>query len=193
MTQALPKFKPPQLIRPTLDTPFHIDYDWWDRAKRDLRVYLRSHLCSEHRSVFESHADTEEIDWIDEDTAEVTRVDGLQHVLRIHCSLQRDYITRSFAFSWPTAINRSRQTNWAHGSNVTRWRFSRFCRVVRFTWGCAPPPVTDSGSRRHSIQTAPVIRVAVLMFCQQILVSRAPTAALVERSDDQRCVSLSPA
>ncbi len=93
MTQALPKFKPPQLIRPTLDTPFHIDYDWWNRTKRDLRVYLRSHLCPEHRSVFESHAGTEEIDWIDDDTAEVTRVDGLQHVLRVHCSLQRDYIT----------------------------------------------------------------------------------------------------
>jgi hypothetical protein len=92
MAQAPPKFKPSRLIRPTLDTPFHIDYEWWSREDRELRVYLRSHLCPEHRAVFEEHLDTEEIDWIDEDTAEVTRVDGLQHVLRIHCSLQSGYI-----------------------------------------------------------------------------------------------------
>jgi hypothetical protein len=49
-------------------------------------------MCAEHRSVYKSHLDTEEIDWIDEDTAEVTRVDGLQHVLRVHCSLQAGYI-----------------------------------------------------------------------------------------------------
>jgi hypothetical protein len=92
MAQAPPKFKPSRLIKPTLDTPFHIDYEWWNREDRELRVYLRSHLCPEHRAVFEEHLDTEEIDWIDEDTAEVTRVDGLQHVLRIHCSLQAGYI-----------------------------------------------------------------------------------------------------
>ena len=34
---------------------------------------------------------------IDEDTGEVTRVDGLQHTLRVHCSLQPDYISRNTA------------------------------------------------------------------------------------------------
>ena len=92
MTQTLPKFKPAPLVKPTLETPFHIDYDWWQREGRDLRVYLRSYLCREHRAVFETHEDIEEIDWIDEGTAEVTRVDGLQHVLRVHCSLQPGYI-----------------------------------------------------------------------------------------------------
>jgi hypothetical protein len=91
--QTLPKFKPEPLIKPTLETPFHIDYEWWSRQNRELRVYLRSCLCPEHRSVFEGYADTEEIDWIDEDTGEVTRVDGLQHTLRVHCSLQPGYIS----------------------------------------------------------------------------------------------------
>jgi hypothetical protein len=95
MIHTPPKFKPSRLIRPTLDTPFHIDFDWWKRRDRELQVYLRSHLCSEHRAVFEDHMNTEEIDWIDEDTAEVTRVDGLQHILRVHCSLQHGYITSS--------------------------------------------------------------------------------------------------
>ncbi len=93
MTQSLPKFQ--VLVRPTLDTKFHIDFDWWARQSRDLRVYLRSYLCPEHRQVFEAHQDVEEIDWIDEDTAEVTRVDGLRHLLRVHCSLQPGYITAS--------------------------------------------------------------------------------------------------
>lgn len=89
----LPKFRLSPLIKPTLDTPFHIDYEWWERGDRELRVYLLSYLCPEHRDVYEGHPDTEEVDWVDEDTAEVTKVDGLQHVLRIHCSLQSDYIS----------------------------------------------------------------------------------------------------
>ena len=92
MTQTLPRFKPESLVKPTLETPFHIDFDWWLREHRDLRVYLQGYLCAEHQEVFESHPDVAEIDWIDENTAEVTRVDGLQHVLRVHCSLQPEYI-----------------------------------------------------------------------------------------------------
>ena len=34
-----------------------------------------------------------EYDWVDEDTGEVTRVDGLQHILRTHCSQMSDYIS----------------------------------------------------------------------------------------------------
>jgi hypothetical protein len=95
MTHTLPKFNFSKLVKPTLETLFNIDYEWWDREDRELRVYLQSHLCPEHRKVFETHHNTEQIDWIDEDTAMVTPVDGLQHVLRIHCSLQPGYIDSS--------------------------------------------------------------------------------------------------
>jgi len=88
-----PKLKAKNVVRPMLDTPFHIDFEWWDRSQRELRVYLLSHLCLEHRQVFEGHVGTEEIDWVDEDTGEVTRVDGLQHILRTHCSQLPDYIS----------------------------------------------------------------------------------------------------
>jgi len=40
------------LVRPTLDTKFHIDFDWWERADRELEVYLRSHLCPEHQETY---------------------------------------------------------------------------------------------------------------------------------------------
>ncbi len=81
-----------RLVKPTLNTPFHISHEWWKRADRDLRVELRSHLCAEHRAVYADHFDTEVIDWIDLRTAEVTRVDGLQHVIREHCSRQPSYL-----------------------------------------------------------------------------------------------------
>ena len=80
-------------VKPTLDTRFHIDYEWWQRAERELGVYLQSHLCEHHREVFEGYDGEQEIDWIDPVTAEVTRVNGVQHALRVHCSQQPDYIT----------------------------------------------------------------------------------------------------
>ncbi|HIE38782.1 MAG TPA: hypothetical protein EYH30_00270 [Anaerolineales bacterium] len=82
-----------RLVKPTLDTPFHINHGWWERAGRDMRVELRAHLCPEHRAVYADHFDTEVIDWVDPRTAEVTRVDGLQHVIREHCSRQPGYIS----------------------------------------------------------------------------------------------------
>lgn len=79
-------------IRPTLDTRFHIDYGWWEREGRDLRVYLLSHLPPEQREFFAEHRDTEEIDWIDPVTAEVRKVDALQRALR-EASKRPDFIT----------------------------------------------------------------------------------------------------
>ncbi len=82
-----------QLVRPTLETKFHIDYQWWDRAGRDLEVYLRSHLCPEHQKAFEEKASDVLVDHVDPETAEVTRVPGIQHALITHCSKQPEYIT----------------------------------------------------------------------------------------------------
>lgn len=86
--------KPARSLRPTLDTPFHIDYEWWNKSDRDLRVYLRSHLCHEHRAqIAESEANLDMIDWVDPRTAEVIRRDGLVQLMRTHCSQQPDYIS----------------------------------------------------------------------------------------------------
>ncbi|HJX40665.1 MAG TPA: hypothetical protein VJ345_04300 [Anaerolineales bacterium] len=81
------------LVRPSLNTRFHIDYDWWDRAERDLEVYLRSHLCPTHQ---ESYADVDparKVDHVDPETGEVTRVAGIQHVLISHCAQQPGYLS----------------------------------------------------------------------------------------------------
>jgi len=79
--------------RPTIDTKFHIDYDWWTANQRDIRVFMREALCEECRHVYEGIQDPGEIDSVDEQTGEVQRVDGLLHTLRTCCSLKPDYIS----------------------------------------------------------------------------------------------------
>ena len=81
--------------KPDLETKFHIDFDWWEREGRDLRVYLQSHLCPECKVTYSNHRGSGEVDWIDPDTAEVTRVDALWQSLRTHCSQRPDFITEN--------------------------------------------------------------------------------------------------
>lgn len=90
MTTSL---KPVRSLRPTLDTPFHIDYEWWNKGDRDLRVYLRSQLCLEHRTQLEEmDLDGELIDRIDPHTAEVRRLDALVLLMHEHCAQQPGFI-----------------------------------------------------------------------------------------------------
>ncbi len=81
------------LIRPTLETMYHIDYDWWEKADRDLDVYLRSHLCAEHQEAFALVDASAMVDSVHPETAEVARVVGIQYTLISHCALQPDYLT----------------------------------------------------------------------------------------------------
>lgn len=79
-------------IKPTLETKFHIDYEWWERDEQELRVYLLSHLAPEQRGYFQENQNTEEVDWIDPVTAEVRKVDALQRALK-EASQREDFIT----------------------------------------------------------------------------------------------------
>ena len=81
------------LVKPTLQTRFHIDFDWWSTHDQDWRVYLRSNLCSEHQKVFTARGIEEMVDWVDPETAEVQQVDGMQHVLITHCAKQPGFIS----------------------------------------------------------------------------------------------------
>lgn len=81
------------LVKPTLQTPIHIDFDWWMRHDNNWRVYLHSCLCLEHQKLFENLNELTAIDWIDPQTAEVKQVDGLQHILMNHCAKQLEFLT----------------------------------------------------------------------------------------------------
>jgi hypothetical protein len=93
----LAEIKRLSLVKPTIHTRFHIDFDWWQQNDQDWRVYLRSFLCPEHQLAFDNAAASEEVDWVDPDTAEVQRVDGLQNTLITHCARQSAYIEQHAA------------------------------------------------------------------------------------------------
>ena len=81
------------LVKPTVDTPFHVDFDWWKKNERDWHVYLRSLLCAEHQEAFANVEEGESIDWVDPVTAEVKPVEGVQNALMTHCVRQQGFLT----------------------------------------------------------------------------------------------------
>ena len=82
----------PVLLRPTLETKFHIDYDWWRRADRDVEVFLRDYLCPEHQQSLAAGEEELTFDFVDPETAEVRRIGGVQQVLMSHCARQPGYL-----------------------------------------------------------------------------------------------------
>lgn len=79
-------------VKPTPNTKFHIDYDWWERTGQDLQTYLLSHLLPEQRDFFADYETGEESDWVDPETAEVHRVDALRIALQ-QAAQDESYIT----------------------------------------------------------------------------------------------------
>lgn len=76
--------KPSALIKPTLDTKYHIDYDWWERTPgEDLRIYLFSHLQAEQRDRISQVQEERTVDFVDPDTGEVFQLDELGLALRM--------------------------------------------------------------------------------------------------------------
>ncbi len=89
-----PKLKTPTLKRPTEDTKFFIDYDWWERSNLDLKTYLYTRLSVGE----ELQLDTgmEKVDLVDSRTGEVRQVDGFQYVLQTYFSqLPEDFTART--------------------------------------------------------------------------------------------------
>ncbi len=76
----------------TVDTKFHIDYDWWERSGLNQRLHLYDQLCEDCRKRFKSHEKTEEVDWVDLETGEVRKADALIECLRTTCAHQPDFI-----------------------------------------------------------------------------------------------------
>jgi len=77
MPPTKPKPSPTTLIKPRLDTRFHIDYEWWERNDVDLRAYLLSHLPPHKREQILLEEEGHMIDHVDPETGEVHRMDSL--------------------------------------------------------------------------------------------------------------------
>lgn len=91
---AVEKRSPRSLMRPDLDTKFHIDFDWWEKADRELDVYLRGQLCQAHQEAYKEMDTDSLVDHVDQETGEVTKVPGIHNVLISHCAQQPEYVTQ---------------------------------------------------------------------------------------------------
>ena len=91
----MPDRKPFSVVKPDLQTPFHIDFEWWKTHDSNWRVYLHSCLCPEHQSKFSESDQDNWIDWVDPQTGIVRQIDGLQNILMNHCSRQEGFITQN--------------------------------------------------------------------------------------------------
>jgi hypothetical protein len=80
------------VLKPNIQMPFHIDFDWWEQNDSDWHVFLRSLLCADHQQALSDVQECALIDWVDPRTGEVQPVDGIQHALMTHCALQPEFV-----------------------------------------------------------------------------------------------------
>jgi hypothetical protein len=86
------------LVKPTIQMPFHIDFDWWRANDENWHVALESMLCPEHQQAFANLPEGQLIDWVDPETAEVRQMDGLQYTLIQHCAKQAGFLDEHTVF-----------------------------------------------------------------------------------------------
>ena len=80
------------LIKPTLQTPFHIDFEWWRANDNNWHIALQSLLCPEHQEAYANLPEGQMIDWVDPESAEVRQLDGIQNTLINHCAKQPGFL-----------------------------------------------------------------------------------------------------
>lgn len=83
--------KPALIVKPTLDTKFHIDYDWWNRGEEDLDQYLLTHLPPDRRGLITTGEERSIVDYVHPETGEVFRYDELKLAIQ-EAAHQPDFI-----------------------------------------------------------------------------------------------------
>jgi hypothetical protein len=69
------------LLKPTLDTPFHIDFQWWQEHDPEWNAYLHGLLGEDLERQLQEVGEENELDVVDPVTAEVSRANALQYFL----------------------------------------------------------------------------------------------------------------
>ncbi len=71
-----------KLLRPTENTPFHIDYSWFEKNGQDVNVLIYKCLTSEQQERLAGSLADEAFDFVDEVTGEVRRVTRAMQMIR---------------------------------------------------------------------------------------------------------------
>lgn len=87
------------IAKPTKNTPYHIDFNWWNNHDREYKVILRGLLSEEDIQTLDNIGEDIQLDVIDPRTAEVTQVDGLLHVLMTKTAKQEGFLSENTALT----------------------------------------------------------------------------------------------
>ncbi|PJF47511.1 MAG: hypothetical protein D6709_07030 [Chloroflexi bacterium] len=71
-----------KLLRPTENTPFHIDYSWFEKNGQDVNVLIYKCLTPEQQERLAGLPTDEALDFVDEATGEVRRVTRAMQMIR---------------------------------------------------------------------------------------------------------------
>ncbi len=80
------------LIKPSLETRFYIDYDWWETSRDDLKIYLLTHLSQDQQQALASRDLHEIYDYVHPETGEVIALDALGMAIQ-ESSRSADFIS----------------------------------------------------------------------------------------------------
>ena len=80
------------LIKPSLETKFFIDYDWWETSRDDLQIYLLTHLSEEQQQSLANRDLQDVYDYVHPETGEVFTLDALGMAIR-ESSRSADFIS----------------------------------------------------------------------------------------------------
>ena len=83
------------IVKPIIQTPFYIDFNWWSQSEHNWKVILTSYLSPEHQQALAEMGQDETFDLIDPKTAEVRQVEALQYLLMTHYANRSEFITES--------------------------------------------------------------------------------------------------
>src|SRR5690606_8887223 len=75
--------RPSGPAKPTLDTKYSIDYEWWRTSTEDLRTNLLKQVPQDFKDAVMAEPEDREIDYIDPKTGRVSRVDPLHFALKV--------------------------------------------------------------------------------------------------------------
>lgn len=87
-----PPMKLSRIIKPTTDTPFHIDFEWWQQDGRDLRAYLLSQIPADVRDAYAELEGDALVDFVNPETGEVKQEDGLLLRVRKIAKQRADFV-----------------------------------------------------------------------------------------------------
>ena len=81
-----------KVLRPTSDTPFHVDWGWFERNNLNAESFVRNQLCYSCHQKFADGYPVEEVDYVHPETGEVTRMDSLRESILAHCQFEPSYL-----------------------------------------------------------------------------------------------------